>query len=275
MTIFGRPFLIASLLAAVSGCNQVQAPVATVGDLGPGQVATVNGDPIPESIFRFYVINAAKKDPDNLTPEERASVIEDLVQFKLLTAAAEERGLTAERPMVAQLELQRLQATARAMALRHLAENPATDQELQKLYDENLPRLAGVQYKARHILVESKDAAVAVIEQLKQGKDFVALAQEHSSGPTGPNGGDLGWFTAESMVQPVADAVRTMQVGTYSSEPVETTFGFHVILLEDTRTQEPPTFESLRQELSNAVDRTKLEAFVQTLKDAATVTIAP
>lgn len=275
MTIFGRLPLIASLIAVASGCNQVQSPVATVSDLGPGEVATVNGEPIPESVFRFYVMNAAQKDPDALTPEERAAVIEDLVQFKLLTAAAEERGLMTERPMAAQLELQKMQAVARAMALRHLEENPATDADLQKLYEENLPRLAGLQYKARHILVESKDAAVAAIDQLKQGRDFVELAQEHSSGPTGPDGGDLGWFTAESMVQPVADAVRTMQVGTYSADPVETTFGFHVILLEDTRAQEAPTLDALREELSNAVDRTKLEAFVMSLREDATVTIAP
>ena len=274
MMIFRRPISIASLIVVVvGGCSQEQAPANTDSTLGPGQVATVNGDPIPESLFRYYAMNATQKNPDELTAEERTAVIEELIGFKLLTTAAEERGLLTERTMAAELELQRLQVIARAMALRHLSENPATDAELQKIYDENLPRLAGTQYKARHILVESRDEAVAVIEQLRQGTDFVALAQEHSSGPTGPNGGDLGWFTADSMVQPVAQAVRAMEVGTYSSEPVETNFGFHVLLLEDTRTQEPPTLDAIRAELTNAVDRSKLEAFVRSLREGATVTI--
>ncbi|HLF12298.1 MAG TPA: peptidylprolyl isomerase [Gammaproteobacteria bacterium] len=273
MMMFRRPILIASLIVAAGGCSQGEAPANADSALGPGRVATVNGDPIPESLFRYYAMNATQKNPDELTAEERTAVIEELIGFKLLTTAAEERGLLTERTMAAELELQRLQVIARAMALRHLSENPATEAELQKVYDENLPRLAGTQYKARHILVESKDEAVAVIEQLRQGTDFVALAQEHSSGPTGPNGGDLGWFTAASMVQPVADAVRAMEVGTYSSEPVETNFGFHVLLLEDTRTQEPPTLDAVRAELTNAVDRSKLEEFVRSLREGATVTV--
>jgi len=273
MMLFGRPVLIVCFVVAACGCSQGQAPASSDSALGPGQVATVNGERIPESLFRFYAMNAAKKNADELTAEERAAVIEDLLRFKLLATTAEERGLLAERSMAAELEVQRLQLLARAMALRYLEENPATEAELQKIYEENLPSLAGTQYKARHILVESKEDAAGVIEQLRQGKDFVALAQEHSTGPTGPNGGDLGWFTAESMVQPVAEAVRAMQVGTYSNEPVQTDFGYHVILLEDTRTQEAPALDTVRAELTSAVDRQKLETYVQSLRTAATVTI--
>jgi peptidyl-prolyl cis-trans isomerase C len=240
--------------------------------LGPGQVATINGERIPQSVFRFYAMSAAQKNADDLTADERSAVLEALLRLKLLAAAAEKRGMLAERTIAAELEVQRLQVVARAMALRYLQENPATEAELRAVYEENLPRLAGTQYKARHILLESRDDAVGVIEQLQAGEDFEALAQEHSSGPTGPNGGDLGWFTADSMVQPVAEAVRAMQPGTYSTDPVETDFGYHVLLLEDTRTQEPPALDALRAELTSAVDRNKLEAFVVSLREAAVVT---
>jgi peptidyl-prolyl cis-trans isomerase C len=218
-------------------------------------------------------MNAAQKDPDELTPEQRYGVIEDLVRLKLLAAAAEERGLPQERTIAAEIELQRLQLTARSMARRYLEENPATDAEIQKMYEDNLPRLAGTEYKARHILVESPEEAAAVIGELRQGKDFVALAEERSGGPTGPNGGDLGWFSAESMVQPVAQAVQSMQVGSYSNEPVKTDFGYHVLLLEDTRPREAPSLDSVREELKNAVDRNKLQQLVTSLRDAAAVTV--
>jgi peptidyl-prolyl cis-trans isomerase C len=268
-----RHIALLSFVLGVVACNQETASPPSAGAaLGPDRVATVNDAPIPESLFRVYVINA-QKDPDQLTPEERTAFIEGLVQMKLLADAAAEQGLLEERRIASELELQRWQLAARAMALRHLEQNPATDAELQALYDENLPRLGGTQYKARHILVESREDALGVIEQLRQGEDFVALATEHADGPTGPNGGDLGWFTPDSTVQPFADAVRTMQVGTYSTEPVQTDFGFHVILLEDTRTQEAPTLDAVRNELTNAVERNKIEAFVKSLSDAAAVAV--
>jgi peptidyl-prolyl cis-trans isomerase C len=111
-----------------------------------------------------------------------------------------------------------------------------------------------------------------VIQQLQQGKSFIDLAEERASGPTGPNGGDLGWFTANSMAQPVVEAVAAMQVGAYSAQPVKTDYGYHVIFLEDTRSQEAPTLDSMRQELTNAVQAKKLQEHVRGLVEAATVT---
>jgi peptidyl-prolyl cis-trans isomerase C len=272
MTTF-RSALPVFLVTVLSACSQEPSP-GTSTALGPGQVATVNGEPIAESLFRLYAMNASQKNPDELTAEQREAVVEDLVRLKLLAATAEERGLPAERTIAAELELQRLQLMARAMALRYLEENPATEAEIQKLYDDNLPRLAGQEYKARHILVESSEEATAVIEELRQGKEFAVLAQERSGGPTGPNGGDLGWFSADSMVQPVAQAVQAMQVGSYSTEPVQSDFGYHVLLLEDTRARDAPALDTVREELKNAVDRDKLQQLVNSLRDGAEVTLS-
>jgi peptidyl-prolyl cis-trans isomerase C len=224
-------------------------------------------------VFRVYSLATTQKNLEELTPEERQRVLDELIGVTLLVDEAAKAGLSTSRTMAAQVELQRLQLVARAMATSHLEKNPATAAELQQIYDENLPRLAGEQYKARHILVETEAAAVGVIEQLRQGKDFVALAQEHSGGPTGPNGGDLGWFTAESMVQPIGAAVRAMQIGTYSGTPVRTDFGFHVILLEDKRAQTAPSLEDVRDDLVTAVQRKRLEDYLKTLKESANIVV--
>jgi peptidyl-prolyl cis-trans isomerase C len=264
--------IAAALFAiAVSSCSREPVSGSLDETLGPGQVATVDGEPIPESVYRLYAMATLKKNADELTAEERRSVIDDLIGFKLLAAAAQERGLLGERAVAAQLELQRMQSIARTMAVRHLEENPATEAELQEVYEQNLPRLSAAQYKARHILVETREAAEAVIEELQEGKDFIALAQEHADGPTGPNGGDLGWMTVESMTELFGDAVQTIEVGAYSREPIQTDFGFHVVMVEETRAQEPPALDQLRAELTSAVDRMKLDRYIQQLREAAVV----
>jgi peptidyl-prolyl cis-trans isomerase C len=271
MTRFPGALMTASFATLITACTQNSSPDATDAALGPGQVATVNGKRIPESIFRVYTPAALRKDADDLTPEERKAVIEDLAGIMLMADEARQKGLLNERTVAAQLELARLQLTARAMATRYLDQNPVSEAELQALYDENLPRLVNQEFKARHILVETQEEADSVIQQLQQGKSFVDLAKERATGPTGPNGGDLGWFTANSMAQPVVEAVRAMEVGAFSAQPVKTEYGYHVLLLEETRSQESPTLDSMRQELTNAVQGKKIQDHVRTLVEAATV----
>ena len=239
--------------------------------LGPGVVTTVNGKPVQESLFRFYALNGFQKTAEQLDEEERERLLDDLIRLRLLADAADERGLPNERTIAAELELQRLQLIARAAATRFLEENPASEAELRALYEENLPRLSTSQYKARHILLDTEDETTSVIEALDDGEDFAELARERSTGPTGPSGGDLGWFSADSMVEPFADAVRAMDDGSYSSEPVQTRFGWHVIMLEETRDQQPPGLEAVRDDLTRAVEQQKLEAYVNSLRDAAVI----
>lgn len=260
--------------AAVStltiGCAQeTTAPEAADGTnaLGTSTVAAEDGTAVPESLFRYYARNALQKEPEQLTPQEREAVLESLVRLDMLADAAEDKGLPRELTVAVELELQRMQLLARTMVNRYLEENPATETELRAEYEENLPSLGSTQHKARHILLETEEEAAAVIEQLNGGAEFAALAQEHSTGPTGPDGGDLGWFTAESMVPPFAEAVSAMEVGDHSSEPVQTQFGWHVILVEDRRADQPPGLDAVRAEITNQVNQQKLEAYIESLRN--------
>lgn len=276
-----RPFLpvVYTAFATLTACSPApdSENVAAGGNtaLGPGQVATVNGEPVAESLFRFYVMSALQKNPDALTPQERQAAIEDLVQLEILADEAAERGLLNERAVAAELELQRLQGIARAMAMRHIQENPPTDADLQALYDQNLSRLAPTEYKARHILLPTEDEASAVIEELQDGADFIALAEARADGPTGPNGGDLGWFSPASMVPAIAQAVETMEVGSFSPAPIQTEYGYHVVLLEETRASEAPPLDSGRNDLRSAAERQKLQEFIGSLRTSAEVEILP
>jgi peptidyl-prolyl cis-trans isomerase C len=255
-----------------AACSKPDASTAVADPLGPTQVATVDGKRIPESIFRLYTLSTTRKNADDLTVDERKAVLNDLVGVYLMADEARQQGVLTERTIAAQLELARMQLEARAMATRYLEKNAATDAEMKAVYDQNLPRL-GVQqqFKAKNILVNTKEEADLVIKQLQQGKKFADLAKERANGPTGPNGGDLGWFTAETMVQPVVDAVRAMKVGTYSAEPIKSEFGYHVLLLEDARTQDAPTMDAMRNDLKSAVERDKLQKHIRELIAAAKV----
>lgn len=273
-----RGLLLAStvaLLASMLGCTQREAPGEVNPALGPGRVATVNGEPLPESIFLYYVRNVLQRDPAALSDEERQRVLDDLIQVKLLADEAEKRGIDQERTVAVELELRRLQHLARVLALRYMEQNPATEEEILAKYEESLPRLAPTEYKTRHILVDTEEAARAVIERLDAGEDFAAIAAEQSRGPTAQNGGDLGWLSAQSMVPALGAAVQALETGAYTKEPVRTEYGYHVILLEDTRQPEPPALDSVRGELADAVGRDKLGALIESLRSEAEIVSGP
>src|SRR5690606_13747347 len=125
-----------------------------------------------------------------------------------------------------------------------------SDEEMQKAYQQHLAESpAGEEVKARHILLDSEEDAKAVIEELNKGGDFQQLARDRSTGPSAPQGGDLGWFSKDQMVEPFSDAAFQMRPGDYSKAPVKTQFGWHVILVEDRREKPAPSFEEVEAEL--------------------------
>jgi peptidyl-prolyl cis-trans isomerase C len=264
---------VAAASALTFGCAQdTEAPQSAAGPdpLGTSTVTTADGTPVRESLFRYYALNALQKQPEELTPEEREAVLESVLRLGLLAEAAEERGLPNERLVAVELELQRMQLLARTMVNRFVQENAPSEAELRAEYEANLSEFATTELKARHILLESEEEANAVIQELESGADFAALAQEHSTGPTGPDGGDLGWFNPNSMVAPFAEAARELEVGTFSTEPVQTQFGWHVILLEDRRDDQPPGLDAVRTDIANRVNQQKLEAYMESLREEST-----
>ncbi|MGR3467098.1 MAG: peptidylprolyl isomerase, partial [Shimia sp.] len=112
--------------------------------------------------------------------------------------------------------------------------------------------------------------AQQIVTDLDGGADFAELAMERSTGPSGPRGGELGWFGAGMMVAPFQEAVETLEVGGVSA-PVQTQFGWHVITLNDIRTTEPPAFEAVREDIEGQLRSEALEARIDELRDAAEI----
>ena len=124
----------------------------------------------------------------------------------------------------------------------------------------------GLQYHARHILVESQGEAAGLITQLDSGSDFQELAKANSTGPSGPSGGDLGWFSADQMVKPFSDAVEALEDGAYTETPVQTDFGWHVIKREESRSNQPPTLDSVRDVIKQNIEQVKFQVYLEQLR---------
>jgi peptidyl-prolyl cis-trans isomerase C len=164
-----------------------------------------------------------------------------------------------------------LRALRAAIVLQGAAEAAVTDEALQEAYDARFADATpATEYNANHILVETEDEAKALIAELEGGADFETLAKEHSTGPSGPNGGALGWFGLGMMVPEFEQAVVALEPGAISG-PVQTQFGWHVIKLNETRLAEAPTLDQMREELTNEIQETAVREAIDSLTGAVEV----
>jgi peptidyl-prolyl cis-trans isomerase C len=127
------------------------------------------------------------------------------------------------------------------------------------------------EYRARHVLVQTEDFAKAVIARINKGERFEDAAKRDSLDGSKERGGDLGWFTPQTMVKPFADAVMALKKGEMTQAPVQSQFGWHVIKLEDTRDVQPPPFDQVKDQLNNVVLAKKFKTYADELKKTAKI----
>lgn len=232
-------------------------------------IDTVNGVAIDDTVFNMYLESRIQKPAAEATAEQRDAVLGELTDIYLLSTQPRAKELSSSSKVKAQIELQNRGILAQAVATDYIANNPATDEEILAEYSSQIKLSPPMQFKARHILVESQGEATDLIQQLDDGSNFEELAKEHSTGPSGPSGGDLGWFAPNQMVKPFSDAVAALDDGSYTKSPIQTDFGWHVILREESRSNEPPTLESVRDVVKQRVEQAKLQQYLQSLREGA------
>jgi len=273
---FKAPVTVACTVTAIallSACNKAEqpAPPATAENAPPA-VAIVNGAPLSRAEYDLYVKNLLQGKTQELTPEQKNQVLDDLINTDLVAAQAVKDGVDKDPDVVARLSLLRMRILADGEVQQYIKSHQPTDAELKAEFDSQVAATDMTEYHARHILVakDKKDAAVQIIKKLKHGAKFEDLAKTDSIDPgSKANGGDLGWFNTSHMVKPFADAVKNLKKGEVTPEPIETQYGWHVIELEDTR---PPSFEQTnKQQLSNPIMQKKLQAYVEGLKRVAKI----
>ena len=228
---------------------------------------TINGIDVDSSVVDIYIESRLQKPALQATAEEREILIEELTDIYLLTTQARTKELANETRVKAQLELQKRGTLAQVAATDCLTQNQATDEEILAEYTQQVELAPPLQFKARHILVETQTAAIDLIKELDDGADFAELAKSNSTGPSGPNGGDLGWFSPNQMVAPFSEAVAAMEDGNYTKSPVQTQFGWHVILREESRAAEAPTLDGVRDVIKQQIEQRKLQDYLTDLRE--------
>jgi len=171
--------------------------------------------------------------------QKREIIIEELINRELIYQNAISIGVDKTPAIQSEVEYQRIFLIASSMLNRSSDRFSASDADLKKEFELRKGELGGKEFKARHILLENEADAKKVITELDKGGKFESIAGERSKGPSATEGGDLGWFQPAQMVKPFSEAAAKLKKGEYTSTPVKTQFGWHVIWLEDTRSGEP------------------------------------
>lgn len=233
--------------------------------------ATVNGKGIPASRLEVMLgEQRAQGAPDS--PQLRDAVREELIRREVLAQEAAKLGLDKKADVQAQMDLARQAILIRAYLQDWVKKNPVSDADLKKQYDTIVAELGTTEYHPRHILVETEDAAKEIIAKLQGGAKFDELATSSSIDPgSKERGGDLGWVSPARFIKPFSDAMVKLKKGEYTAAPVQTDFGYHVILLEDTRTAQPPALDEVKGELQPRLQQDKVEKHIVDLRSKATV----
>lgn len=238
-------------------------------------LATVDGVEITQEMLESYALQRGAPSRDAINADQKRKLLKELIDRELLYKEAVNQGLDKTRHAKSEIDSARRNILA-SMVIRNLnsADKAITEQMLKDAYNDFVKTLSNKESKARHILVSSREIAEALIKELDKGADFAKLAGEKSEGPSKTAGGDLGWFRAEEMVPPFAEALGKLKKGHYTKTPVQTQFGWHIILLEDTRAIEPPPFESLKKQLHEKVSNDRISDYLKSLNDKAKIVIS-
>ncbi len=233
--------------------------------------AVVNGDNITSQNIAI-----ALKDPKAnfgaLPKETQKNILDRIIEQKLLSQKAMKTDAVNDKVYKETLENVK-QDLALQVWMQQLSKKiKISTEELKSYYDENKNSFkVEAQLSARHILVKEEATAKDLIKTLQKSNNlkskFISLAKEKSTGPSGVNGGDLGWFAPKQMVPEFSNAASKLKVGTITASPVKTQFGYHIIYLEDKKKASSATFENAKFQISQQLGKEKFIQQIQTVVD--------
>jgi len=268
-----RILCLTAALVALAACQQTKSPSGTASESTPSSpaVASVNGAPISRDFYEFYIKGITGKTSSDLSPEQRTQALDNLIRAQLIAEEATKENLDKQPDTAQLIRMERLNILEQALSQKFLGGKTPTDDELKAEYAAEVQKLPQTEYHARHILVATQPFAQKIVDRLKKGEKFEDLAKAESMDSSKTNGGDLGWFTLDHMVKPFADAVSNLKVGQYTTEPVQTQYGWHVIQLLGTRPVSPPPFDQVKQRLVQVVEAKRFRAYTDDLMKQAKV----
>ncbi len=232
-------------------------------------VASVNGTDI--TLGHMIIALASLPEQYQQLPDQTLydGILEQLVQQTVLA-----QSYTEEMPARVKLALENEERSLRAgEAIEKLLVGAVSEEDVVAAYEAEIAGFEPKEeFRASHILVETEEEAATVKTDIDNGADFAEVAREKSTGPTGANGGDLGWFGTGQMVPAFEAAVISLEEGEVSS-PVQTQFGWHVIKLNETRSTQPPSIDERREELTAGLQRAEIQKILDGATEEADVEV--
>lgn len=246
----------------------VASPLAAAADTA----VTVNGKAIPQSLIDTAADNMAKQSGQAVTPQLKEQIKREMIMREVVVQEAEKQGLDKQKAVQDEMQILRQNVLIRALFDGYVQKHPVTDAQIKSAYDAYVKANGGTEYNAEHILVPTQKDAEAIIASLKKGADFSALAKKDSKDPmSAAHGGELGWSTAANYVKPFGDALAKLKPGQYTTTPVQTQYGWHVIKLVGTRPAKPLPLEQVKPQIEQQLTRQMVQAYQQQLLSAAKV----
>jgi peptidyl-prolyl cis-trans isomerase C len=266
-------FIGASIsLTAVAAASKAPGKAPGKAPQTPEKVfVKVNGVPISQSFADAFIAEQkAKGAPDS--PELQAAVREELIRRELLVQQAKKANLDKRPDIAAQVEVAKQVVLIRNYVQQYVQKNPIKDEQLQAEYKKIKTQVGNTEYKTRHILVKEEPEARAIIDELKDDvAKFDELAKKSLDPGSKDKGGDLGWAGPGNYVKPFADALTALEKGKFTETPVKSQFGYHVILLEDTRPTTFPSFEEIKPRLLQQAQQQQISKMVEDLHAQAKI----
>ncbi len=232
-------------------------------------IAIVNGKAVPKARVDVLLKQAARGGQP-ITPEMQAQARDQVVLREIFVQEALKRGIGATPDYAQQMELARQSILIRELFEDHKNKNPVTDEAAKAEYEKFKAQSSGTEYRARHILVEKEDEAKDLINQIKAGAKFEDLAKKHSKDPgSGENGGDLDFAKPDSYVPEFGKAMTALKKGEMTTAPVKSQFGWHIIMLEDTREAAFPAFDDVKAQIKQRMEQVTMQTFQESLRSKA------
>lgn len=274
MLVINKRLRLTALTAtAALAATSLSFSTVALAQTAESVVAELNGTPITYgevAEFQNTIPNAVGLATDQILPR----LIEFYIDQQLIQQAAEGRGLENDPQVIEQLERLKAQMVQQAYLRDEIADR-VTEDKIRAEYEKRLETMVQeTEVRARHILVKTEDEAEAILREISDGANFEDVAREKSTGPSGPQGGDLGYFVAGTMVPEFSEAAFAMEPGEVSA-PVQTDFGWHVIKVEDRRMKPLPTYEELLPQIRDELSNEAVEMVMTELRGRANITIAP
>ena len=263
-----RTRIALAVLAALAVAGTAQAQPAAPKAAAPATAAAAPAGKAlyPQSQFDFMLKErTAQGAPD--TPELRNAIREELNTRELLVREAKKNNFDKQADVKQQMDLAGQTVLVRAFVADWIKKNPIPDAELRKEYDTIKAQMGDKEYKVKHILVEKEDEAEDTIAQLQKGAKFDELAKARSKDPGSKDrGGDLDWNAPGGFVKPFGDAMMATPKGKFTAQPVQTQFGYHVILVEDVRDAKVPPFDEVKPQLAQRAQAAHLDKYFKELR---------